>query len=104
MSVRQEQSGLAETASGEALRADVANVLKDILRKRTGNDGADWTEDTTLADTGLDSFDAIECVFELEEHYHVELDFNANDPRTKMETIRDFVDMATRAIAARGSI
>jgi acyl carrier protein len=96
----QQKSGSPETASGNAPRADVLHVLKAILKKRTGHEGEDWTEETPLKDTGLDSFDAIECIFELEEHYKVDIDFNANSPETKLETIGDFVDMASRAIIA----
>jgi acyl carrier protein len=83
------------------LRADVAKVLKEVLVKRTGRQGDDWTEQTPLKDTGLDSFDAIECIFELDEHYKVDIDFNANDPEAKLETIGDLVGMVSRAIAAR---
>ena len=32
------------------------------------------------------------------------IDFNANDPQFKMEKICDFVDLATRAIAARDGV
>jgi len=97
----QQQEALFQTDGGEALRADVARVLKEILERRTQRDGADWTEETLFADTGLDSFDAIECVFELEEHYKVEIDFNANDPASKVQRVGDFVDMATRSIIAK---
>ena len=89
-----------ETPGGGDVRADVTRVLKDILERRTKSDGAAWTEGTSLKDTGLDSFDAIECIFELEEHYAIDIDFNANDPDAKLETIGDFIDLATRAIVA----
>ncbi|RBP17166.1 acyl carrier protein [Roseiarcus fermentans] len=94
-----EQAPGATTESGD-IRADVTRVLKDIIARRTQRDSAGWTEQTELKDTGLDSFDAIECIFELEEHYTVDIDFNANNPDTKLETIGDFIDLATRAIVA----
>jgi acyl carrier protein len=81
------------------LRADVSMVLKEIIKKRTGAPADNYTEETLLKDIGLDSFDAIECIFQLEEHYKVDIDFNANNPESKMESISDFIDMASRAIA-----
>ena len=74
-------------------------VLKEIIKKRTGAAADDYTEETLLKDIGLDFFDAIECIFQLEEHYKADIDFNANNPKSKMETIADFIDMASRAIA-----
>jgi len=94
------ERSLGGAPGGGDVRADVTRVLKDILERRTKSDGADWTERTSLKDTGLDSFDAIECIFELEEHYAIDIDFNANDPDAKLETIGDFIDLATRAIVA----
>ena len=96
-----ERSPSAVAING-SLRADVARVLKETIAKRTGRQGLDWTEETPLKETGLDSFDAIECIFELEEHYKVDIDFNANDPEAKLETIGDFVEMISRAVAAAG--
>ena len=93
-----QEDALPATITGD-LRADVFVVLKEIIKKRTGAAGDDYTEETLLKDIGLDSFDAIECIFQLEEHYKVDIDFNANNPESKMETISDFIDMASRAIA-----
>jgi acyl carrier protein len=82
------------------LRADVSVVLKEIIKRRNGTAAADdYTEETLLKDIGLDSFDAIECIFQLEEHYKVDIDFNANNPESKIETIADFIDIASCAIA-----
>jgi acyl carrier protein len=81
------------------LRGNVSMVLKEMIKKRTGAAANDYTEETLLKDIGLDSFDAIECIFQLEEHYKVDIDFNANNPESKMETISDFIDMASCAIA-----
>ena len=97
----QNKEELTETKVGDVTRADIANVLREFMKKRTESDGAGWTEETLFADTGLNSFDAIECIFELEEHYGIDIDFNANNPEVKMERIGDFIDMATRSIIAR---
>ncbi len=96
------QEGPTYGDAGNAVRADVAHVLQEIIRRRAQTDASSWTEATPFSETGLNSFDAIECVFELEEHYKVDIDFNANDPESKMEKISDFIDMAVRAIEGKG--
>jgi len=84
----------------DALRAEVAATLKEMFKNRARNEVEGWTEETPLKETGIDSFDIIECVFELEERYKVDIDFNANDPNVKMDTVGDVIDLAVRSIAA----
>ena len=100
MTEERSQQERGDTAESGPIRADVTRVLKDILKRRAHSDGADWTEQTPIKETGLDSFDSIECIFDLEEHYKVEIDFNANNSDTKLVTIGDFIDLATRSIVA----
>jgi acyl carrier protein len=84
----------------DALRADVTATLKELLKKRARREVEGWTEETPLQETGIDSFDVIECIFELEERYGVSIDFNANDSSAKLETVGDIIDLAVRSVAA----
>ena len=84
----------------DALRADVVATLRELLRKRARGGVEDWTEQTSLKETGIDSFDVIECIVELEERYNVSIDFNANDFSDKMDTVGDVINLVVRSVAA----
>ncbi len=69
--------------------------LIGMLRKRTGKEDAEWSAATTLEDAGLDSFDVVECIFELEEELAVDIDFNANN-ESKISTIGEFAEVIVK--------
>jgi acyl carrier protein len=87
--------------TADAHRADIARALKEALVRRTGRRADDWSEETRLKDAGVDSLDALECLFELEERYKIDIDFNINDSGSKLVTVGDFVDLASRAVNAK---
>ncbi len=84
----------------DALRADVAATLRELLKARGRSGVESWTEETTLEETGADSFDVIECIVELEDRYNVSIDFNANDSSEKMDTVSDVINLVVRSVAA----
>ena len=69
--------------------------LIGMLRTKTGKQNADWSAATTLEDAGLDSFDIVECIFQLEEEMGVSIDFNANN-ESKVSTIGEFAEVIVR--------
>jgi acyl carrier protein len=44
-----------------------------------------------LEDLGLESLDAVEMIFELEEKFDITIPYNANDSRMEFETVGDVV-------------
>ena len=44
-----------------------------------------------LEDLGLESLDAVEMIFDLEEKFDVQIPYNANNPRTEFNTVGDVV-------------
>ena len=78
------------TDSDEQTRiAAMIERLIEMLRVKTGKPDAEWSAATTLEDAGLDPFDVVECIFQLEEEMHVSIDFNANN-ESKVSTIGEF--------------
>jgi acyl carrier protein len=71
--------------------ADVAaDVMAIIANKR--RDGATAIALTDrLEDLGIESLDAVEMIFELEEKFDVTIPYNANDRRPEFETVGDVV-------------
>jgi len=44
-----------------------------------------------LEDLGLESLDAVEMIFELEEKFDITIPYNANDSRAEFDTVGDVV-------------
>lgn len=91
-------SALAETDENARVAAMI-DKLVDMLRKKTGKADAEWSAATTLEDAGLDSFDVVECIFQLEEEMNVSIDFNANN-ESKVSTIGEFAQVIVRNMSA----
>ena len=60
----------------------------DIVREQGGLDDTELTEDTKLADVGLDSLAIVEIVMSCEDEFDIEV-----DPDTNPATIGEFVDV-----------
>jgi acyl carrier protein len=52
-----------------------------------------------LDDLGLESLDAVELIFDLEEKFDVQVPYNANSPKTEFATVGDVV-RAVQALVA----
>jgi acyl carrier protein len=79
------QHALIDQAHAETIVAD----LLDIIRRHTKSTGPDWTAATTLEDVGIDSFDLVELIFEVEDKYGVSINFNANRTTDDFKTVGD---------------
>lgn len=84
-------SAITETNQQAQVPAMIDKIIA-MLRVKTGKADANWTADTTLEDAGLDSFDVVECIFQLEEEMGVSIDFNANN-ENKVSTIGEFAEV-----------
>lgn len=51
-----------------------------IIAEQAMLDVADVTEDSSLADLGIDSLGLVESIFAIEETFDISVPFNANDP------------------------
>jgi acyl carrier protein len=58
-----------------------------------------------LEDLGLESLDAVEMIFDLEEKFDIQIPYNANtnNPRTEFETVGDVVKAVEDLVAQKKS-
>lgn len=70
---------------------DVTKDVIDIIAKRQRVDKPTLDVSDRLQDLGLESLDAVEMIFDLEEKFDIQIPYNANNPRTEFETIGDVV-------------
>jgi acyl carrier protein len=81
--------------------ADVAtDVLAIIANKLRGDRPAIQLTDR-LEDLGIESLDAVEMIFELEEKFDIEIPYNANDARPEFDTVADVVRAVEGLVAGK---
>lgn len=73
--------------------ADVTNDVIAIIAKKKRVDKPTVELTDRLEDLGLESLDAVEMIFDLEEKFDIEIAYNANtnNPRTEFSTVGDVV-------------
>jgi acyl carrier protein len=62
-----------------------------IIAKRLPADRHDLSMTDRLEDLGIDSFTAVEMIFDLEEKFDVQISFNANENMSDLVTVGDIV-------------
>lgn len=75
----------------DATQASVVTFLIETLQPYRTEAGEALSESTTIEAVGIDSFDFVEILFKIEDHYGIDLDFNANLKFTDLKSIGDLV-------------
>lgn len=70
---------------------DVTNDVIDIIAKKKRVDKPTVEMTDRLEDLGLESLDAVEMIFDLEEKFDIQIPYNANNPRTEFDTVGEVV-------------
>ncbi len=72
---------------------DVASDVIAIITKKKRVDKPNVDVSDRLDDLGIESLDAVEMIFDLEEKFDIEIPYNANtnNPRTEFATVGDVV-------------
>lgn len=82
---------------------DVANDVIAIIAKKVRVDHPKIEMSDRLQDLGLESLDAVEMIFDLEEKFDIEIPYNANNSRTEFDTVGDVVSAIEKLVASRAS-
>src|SRR5262249_51356543 len=70
---------------------DVATEVMAIIAKKLPVEGQKVALTDRLEDLGIDSFGAVEMIFDLEEKFDIQISYNSNDARPEFETVGDVV-------------
>ncbi len=85
--------------------SDVASDVVAIIatKKRVEKPTVELSD--RLEDLGLESLDAVEMIFDLEEKFDIQIPYNANtkNPRTEFETVGDVVRAIETLVAEKKS-
>jgi len=74
----------------------IAIIAKRLPVEKRNLDAAD-----RLEDLGIDSFSAVEMIFDLEEQFDIQIPYNSNDARTEFETVGSVVDAIQKHVAGK---
>jgi acyl carrier protein len=84
-----------------AMTAAMDGVTKDviaIIAKKLRDHQRELKLDDRLDELGLDSFAAVEMIFDLEEKFDIQIPYNSNDARMEFETVGDVVEAIKKRI------
>ncbi len=83
--------------------SDIANDVIAIIAKKKRVDKPTVELSDRLVDLGLESLDAVEMIFDLEEKFDVQIPYNANtaNVRTEFETVGDVVAAVEKLMAQK---
>ena len=84
---------------------DVASDVIEIIAKKKRVDKPNVELTDQLEDLGLESLDAVEMIFDLEEKFDISIPYNANtnNPRTEFDTVDDVVKAIEKLVAEKKS-
>ena len=86
------------------MRSVMDNVATDviaIIAKKLPADARDLKMIDRLDEIGIDSFMAVEMIFDLEEKFDIQIPYNSNDAKLEFETVGEVVD-AIRKLVGQG--
>jgi len=78
--------------------ADVANDVIAIIAKKIPGDKKEIKLTDNLQELGLESIDALEMVFDLEEKFGIQIPYNANSAATDFSTVGDVANAIQRLV------
>ncbi len=71
--------------------ADVTADVVAIIAKKLPGEKKDIELTDSLEQLGLESIDALEMIFDLEEKFGIQIPYNANSAATDFSTVKDVV-------------
>lgn len=78
-------------------RAEIERKLVEIVKKEKDIDEAKLKPETSLAEAGIDSLDALTILFGIEEEFHISI---PDDRARSMTTFGDIIDAVEAQLAA----
>ena len=80
---------------------DVRQTVFSIIAKEAGIDEGKVTLDSTLKDLEIPSLDAIQIIFEIEDHFKITLP--DRDPNFDTESVKGLIDAVEKLVAAKAA-
>jgi acyl carrier protein len=75
---------------------DIAAEVIAIIAKRVTDKDRKITLSDQLEDLGVDSFGAVEMIFDLEEKFDIHIQYNSNDAKNEFKSVGNVVEAIKR--------
>jgi acyl carrier protein len=82
---------------------NVAAEVIAIIAKRIPGQNDDLNPADKLTELGIESIDAIDMIFDLEEKFDIEIPYNANSAQTDFGTVGDVVRAIEQVLARKAA-
>lgn len=79
--------------------SSVQDTIFDIISKEAGIDKDKITPESTLKDLEIQSLDAVQIIFEIEDHYKITLP--DRDPNFDTESVKGLIDAVDKLVAEK---
>lgn len=95
------------TSETPAVTIDLfVRMLKQVIEENAAHGrstplAAAWGRETLLDETRLNSYDIVELIFKIEDHFGIEVDYNANDSVNRATTIGELCDEIGKLVAKK---
>jgi len=77
--------------------SSVQDTIFDIIAKESGIDRAKITPEATLKDLDIQSLDAVQILFEIEDHFKITMP--DRDPNFDTESVKGLIDAVEKLVA-----
>jgi acyl carrier protein len=81
----------------------VAEGVKEIIRAKTKSGQSEVNDSDWLDELGIDSLEAVEMIFELEERFNIEIPVNANNSETVFKTVADVIRVVEELVTSKSA-
>ena len=80
---------------------DITADVLAIVASKVPNPGQTIQLTDRLEDLGIDSFAAVEMIFDLEEKFDIQISYNSNDARPEFQTVGDVVAAIQKLVGGK---
>jgi acyl carrier protein len=87
--------------SDDSAPYSVRATVFSIIAKETGIDESKVSLDSTLKELGIPSLDAVQVIFEIEDHYGIQIP--ERDPDFDIESVKGLVDTVEKLLAEKAA-
>jgi acyl carrier protein len=81
--------------------ADLAADVVALIAKKVRVERPSLQLSDKLEELGIESIDAVELIFDIEEKFDIQVPYNANNPRTEFDTVGDVVRAVEQLVGGK---
>lgn len=81
--------------------ADVAADVMALIAQKVRVERPNLHLSDKLEELGIESIDAVELIFDIEEKFNIQVPYNANNPRTEFDTVGDVVRAVEELVSGK---